>query len=151
MDTLSTRLKKARKDKKLTQEGLGRLVGVTKSSVSQWESGQTKMNGENIVMVSKALDVSPYWLSTGKKEEVELQKMSLTNPEPNIEQEPPRPPVINEAEWQKLPKSQAKSVFDLYQLYAKDIDPSDVVMIKGIIDMMQMKYKDKESDDSTVG
>jgi len=44
MNTLGDRIKFERLRKKLTQEALGKLVGVGKSSVSQWESGMTKKN-----------------------------------------------------------------------------------------------------------
>lgn len=67
MSTLGDRIKSERKTKKLTQEELGKLVGVGKSSVSQWESGLTKnMDGTNMVLTAKALGVSPDWLATGE-------------------------------------------------------------------------------------
>lgn len=67
MNTLGSRIKSERLAKKLTQEGLGDLVGVGKSAISQWESGQTKkMDGMNMVMTAKALGVDPFWLATGK-------------------------------------------------------------------------------------
>lgn len=67
MNTLGDRIKTERKAKRLTQEELGRLVGVGKSSVSQWESGLTKnMDGTNMILTAKALGVSPDWLATGE-------------------------------------------------------------------------------------
>jgi len=67
MNTLGDRIKAERKAKNLTQEELGKLVGVGKSSVSQWESGLTKnMDGTNMVLTAKALGVSPDWLATGE-------------------------------------------------------------------------------------
>lgn len=143
------RLKKARKTRGLSQAELAEQSGVKQGSISKIERGDQEASSFDIDL-AMALQISPVWLSKGLGE-MELSNLPTTKPESNAEHEPPRPPVIDENEWHKLPKSQAKSVFDLYQLYAKDIDPSDVVMIKGIIDMMQMKYKDKENDDSTVG
>lgn len=67
MKSLADRIKTKRKEKRLTMEALGKLVGVSKSSVSQWESGLTKkMDGENLVTLANALGVNAYWLSTGK-------------------------------------------------------------------------------------
>ncbi len=42
METMGDRIKTLREARKLTQEGLGDLVGVTKSAVSQWEAGATQ-------------------------------------------------------------------------------------------------------------
>lgn len=67
MTTLADRIRTERKTNKLTQEKLGEIVGVGKSSVSQWESGLTKqLVGENLLKTAKALKVNPDWLSTGK-------------------------------------------------------------------------------------
>lgn len=69
MSTLADRIRSERKAKGLTQEALGKYVGVGKSSVSQWESGLTKnMDGTNMVMTAKALGVNPNWLATGQGE-----------------------------------------------------------------------------------
>lgn len=38
-DNLGSRIKMLRESKGLTQEELGRMVGVTKGAVSQWEHG----------------------------------------------------------------------------------------------------------------
>lgn len=46
--------------KGLTQEGLGNLVGVNKSTVRKWETGNiANMGRDKIVAVSKTLNVSP--------------------------------------------------------------------------------------------
>ena len=76
MTTLANRIKKLRTEKKLTQAELGNLIGVHKSSVSQWENGLTKkMDGENLVRTAKALGVTPEWLSTGKGEKQIMQTL----------------------------------------------------------------------------
>lgn len=69
MNTLGDRIRAVRLEKKLTQEQLGKKVGVGKSSVSQWESGLTKsLAGGNLLRLAEALDVKPTWLETGKGE-----------------------------------------------------------------------------------
>lgn len=42
METMGDRIKTLREARRLSQEALGKLVGVTKGAVSQWESGSTK-------------------------------------------------------------------------------------------------------------
>jgi len=81
MSTLAERIKSERKEKKLTQEELGIRVGVSKSSVSQWESGLTKnMDGTNMIMTAKALGVNPNWLATGQGDKhLTYEKQSLQN------------------------------------------------------------------------
>ena len=69
METLGTRLRKARKEKGLTQPELGKASGVSKSAISQWETGLTKsMEGSTLLAVSKVLNVDPSWLITGDGE-----------------------------------------------------------------------------------
>lgn len=42
METMGDRIKRLRVARGYTQEAFGRLVGVTKSAVSQWEDGSSK-------------------------------------------------------------------------------------------------------------
>ncbi|WP_290437967.1 LexA family protein [Aeromonas caviae] len=62
----SERIKELRKEHGLTQQKLGELVGVKKSSISQWESGEHAPSGDNLVALARVFGVSPHWLSTGK-------------------------------------------------------------------------------------
>lgn len=50
-------LKLFRKKKNLTQQELGEMLGVKKSTVSRWESGERAMTVENIKKVSQVLNV----------------------------------------------------------------------------------------------
>lgn len=53
-------IKEKRLEKNLTLEQVGNLVGVGKSTVRKWENGLiNNMGRENIVSLSKALDISP--------------------------------------------------------------------------------------------
>ena len=65
MSTLAERIKSERKAQGLNQVELGKAVGVSKSSVHQWESGLTKeLTGNNLINAAKALKVNADWLST---------------------------------------------------------------------------------------
>lgn len=62
----SDRIRDTRKSKKLTQQRLGDLVGVTKTTISQWEKGDYSPSGQNLYNLAKALGVSAEWLLSGK-------------------------------------------------------------------------------------
>ena len=49
---------KLRKEKKLTQEELAVLLGVSNKSVSRWENGETTPNVEALKLLSRFFDVS---------------------------------------------------------------------------------------------
>lgn len=65
MDTVGSRLRFRRKQKKLTQRDIAEWAGVSASAVTQWESDLTKLSGENLILVSKCLQCSPEWLVFG--------------------------------------------------------------------------------------
>ncbi len=66
---LSERIKRERIELHMTQAELAALVGVGKSSVSQWESGHVQnISGHNLINLAIALGVSSEWLETGKGE-----------------------------------------------------------------------------------
>jgi len=60
------RIKDRRKELKLTQSDVGRSVGVSKATVSQWESGDTSPSGSNLMRLAKALKINAEWIETGK-------------------------------------------------------------------------------------
>ena len=63
---MNIRIKSRRKALKLTQSQVGLAISVTKATVSQWESGDTSPNGENLQNLAKCLSCSPDWLISGK-------------------------------------------------------------------------------------
>lgn len=63
------RLKESRKEKKLTMEKLGRMVGgLSKSAVSLWENQdkKNKPTGENLTRLCEILGINAKWLLYGK-------------------------------------------------------------------------------------
>lgn len=56
MDLLGEAIKKARKERHLTQEELGQLVGVKKAQISKIENSLTDARFETIIKVFKALN-----------------------------------------------------------------------------------------------
>ncbi|SFB60320.1 helix-turn-helix domain-containing protein [Algoriphagus aquimarinus] len=55
MDVLGKMIKSARQERKLTQEELGRLVGVQKAQISKLESSTNSATIDTILKVFKAL------------------------------------------------------------------------------------------------
>ncbi len=56
LDLIGEAIKKARKERNLTQEELGALVGVKKSQISKLENSLTDARFETILKVFKALN-----------------------------------------------------------------------------------------------
>lgn len=56
LDLLGEAIKKARKERKLTQEQLGELIGVKKAQISKIENSLTDARFETILKVFKALN-----------------------------------------------------------------------------------------------
>ena len=73
MDTVGSRLRFRRKQKKLTQRDVAEWAGVSASAVTQWESDLTKLSGENLILVCKCLQCSPEFLVQA------ISKMALTS------------------------------------------------------------------------
>lgn len=73
LDLLGEAIKQARKERNLTQEQLGELVGVKKAQISKLENSLTDARFETIIKVFKALNAKISF-------NVELlnQKMDLT-------------------------------------------------------------------------
>ncbi|MGB1090538.1 MAG: helix-turn-helix transcriptional regulator, partial [Oceanobacter sp.] len=66
MKTLGDRLKQRRQELGLTQVDIANRLGLTKATVSLWENGTNKPNGENFHTLAKTLKTSSEWLLSGK-------------------------------------------------------------------------------------
>ena len=67
MSEIKDRLREARRNKDLSQAELSKLLGVSQAAIAAIESGRNK-RPTNLASIAKALDVSPYWLETGKED-----------------------------------------------------------------------------------
>jgi transcriptional regulator with XRE-family HTH domain len=75
-ETYSDRIKNLRLAKKWNQAELGRRVGVSRAAVTQWESGSTKLNQENLVALANVFRVTPEYIVTGKTDHQTPECMS---------------------------------------------------------------------------
>ncbi len=73
MDVLGYMIKKARQERNLTQEQLGKLVGVQKAQISKLESSTNSATIDTILKVFKALKADIHF-----KVKLENQHLQLT-------------------------------------------------------------------------
>ena len=59
---LGIRIKKARKQEGLTQEQLAEVIGVSRSAISKWESGDMEPTINNLAGLARVLNVSTDYL-----------------------------------------------------------------------------------------
>ena len=62
---MNDRIKELRKAMNLSQEKFGELLGITKSGVSDIESGRRKVTDQHVIMLANN-GVNEEWLRTGK-------------------------------------------------------------------------------------
>ncbi len=91
METWNERLTRAREDKKLNKTALAKAVGVSQPTVSDWESGVMKPNGDNLLAVCRILGITPDWLTTGRE-----SGTTAPPPPPGSQRDRPRLPTC----WQ---------------------------------------------------
>ena len=72
METLGTRLKDLRKEKKLTQQQLADAIGVSKTSVIYWEKDENTPKHESMVALERVFNTTSNWLLTGKSSGAKL-------------------------------------------------------------------------------
>ncbi|MDM8921200.1 helix-turn-helix domain-containing protein, partial [Escherichia coli] len=65
-NTISERIRNRRKDVGLTQQQVAKAIGISRVSVTKWENGSSKPDGENLHLLSKLLSKSPEWILYGK-------------------------------------------------------------------------------------
>ncbi len=65
MNTFGDRVREARRDAKLTQPQLGRMAGLSQTTISDTERGRNSGSSE-VTALARALRVSPDWLADGR-------------------------------------------------------------------------------------
>lgn len=73
------RIRARRKELKLTQRALAKLVKVSHVTVSQWESEDSEPGGKNLFALSAALQCDPTWILYGDESSTPSEP-SLTLP-----------------------------------------------------------------------
>ena len=78
METIGERIKRLRKEKKLTQSQLGEFLGVEKSAVAKWENGRTKnLKRETIQAMAQLFGVRPSYILEGEDYKIMLNQQEI--------------------------------------------------------------------------
>jgi len=72
MDVLSHMIKKARQERNLTQEQLGKLVGVQKAQISKLDRSANSATIDTVLKVFKALKADIHFNVTIEKKQLQL-------------------------------------------------------------------------------
>lgn len=64
MKAVADRIKALRRTLGVTQEALGKLAGVTKSAVSQWERGICEPDRHALHALKRARNINPEWIAS---------------------------------------------------------------------------------------
>jgi transcriptional regulator with XRE-family HTH domain len=62
---IGRRIRSARQERGLTQDGLAAAIGVSRSAVAQWETGRAGQLGTHLAGIARALDVGVEYLMHG--------------------------------------------------------------------------------------
>ena len=76
---LGERIKQLRERFGLTQAELGKLAGVSKSAVSQWERGLTTPERDALMALKRTRMVSPEWVTHGKGDMLDENSYATTD------------------------------------------------------------------------
>ncbi len=71
--TISDRILKLRKEAGFSQESLAEKLGVSRQSISKWESGNVMPDIDNVIAMCEIFGVSTDYLLTGESKEPEVQ------------------------------------------------------------------------------
>lgn len=63
---MKDRIRSRRLQLNFTQDALAKALGISRVSVTKWENGTTKPDGENLHRLAKILQTSPEWLLYSK-------------------------------------------------------------------------------------
>jgi transcriptional regulator with XRE-family HTH domain len=83
--TMNERIKRLRRENKLSQVKFAEMMGITQSVVSLIESGHTNVSVDILKKISKQFDVSIDWLIYGKDKYVRLARDNAFIPLINVE------------------------------------------------------------------
>ncbi len=71
-ENVDNQVRAVRTEKRLTQDALGQMVGLTRQSIIAIEKGRFTPSIHTVLMISRALDArieDLFWLTDGKKKE----------------------------------------------------------------------------------
>lgn len=75
---MKDRIRSRRIQLDITQLTLAKKLGVSRVSVTKWENGTTKPDGENLHQLALSLQVTPEWILYGEGEMAEVDDTKVT-------------------------------------------------------------------------
>lgn len=73
-EQIGVRIRRRRKELKLTQKNIADSLQITPSSITQWELGISAPSGKNLINLGKILDCDPEWILSGETEKIEVRE-----------------------------------------------------------------------------
>lgn len=70
METPGERIQAARKQSGISQDKLAEITGVTRQTVTNWETGRTEPPLRTLVIIAKECGVTIDWIATGELPEM---------------------------------------------------------------------------------
>lgn len=134
MTTFGHRLKKARKNKALSQDALAKIVGVTRGAVSQWENDTLKPSHEHTIQIASELSVDIQWLISGDDQTPSITKglqIRKEGSQPNVSISPEqelRGIMERDKGWQRI-------------IEALSSDPDTLELVKSILKLTDNQRK----------
>ena len=135
---MNERMKLLRTTLKMSQEEFGKLLGITKSGVSEIESGRRKVTEQHLIMLHNH-KINDHWIRTG---EGEMFKKQLSNDEISEY-------IIDLLEYDGKGNPLYDMIIDIMRTYAELDNPSKKA-IRAWLEKMQQNAKDRKarSDES---
>jgi transcriptional regulator with XRE-family HTH domain len=66
METMGDRIRALRESQRLSQEAVGKIIGISGASISQWENGTTTgIKPDNFLRFCAYFSADPYWVAFG--------------------------------------------------------------------------------------
>ncbi|WP_241597411.1 S24 family peptidase [Rosenbergiella epipactidis] len=109
---MNERIRSRRKELKLTQAVISKLIGVNRVTVTGWESGDYEPGGANLQALAAALKCNPSWLLTGEGDPEE--DMNADSPNPTSRHGVKEVPLISwvqAGEWTETGSPVIKSLY----------------------------------------
>ena len=75
--TIGERIKVLRKEKNLSMEDFGAVIGMTTSSISLFESGKATPSDRTVLSICREFGVNEHWLRTGEGEMFEQTRETV--------------------------------------------------------------------------
>lgn len=77
LDSINERVKELRQNLHMSQEEFGKAIGLSKSGISNIESGARNIRDAHIKLICSSFNVSENWLRTGKDLAAEVNKLEI--------------------------------------------------------------------------